>query len=176
MFYEKVERCHTKGKVQSGIKTWTIQNSYPVISSIDKLNKHKAAKGMSTFDFLTLYTEIPRDKLLFVLDEITHFAFKGRTRDYVAAYNSGAFWSRSKSKTGRSYCPRNKILSGVFSKQQFFQVGSKIFRRVIGIPMGSDPAPFFANLFSFFYESRWLKSIENTKVVKCGNIFRFIYD
>ena len=40
LFYEKVKRYHTKGKVRSGIKTfWTIQNNYPVISSINKLNK-----------------------------------------------------------------------------------------------------------------------------------------
>ena len=52
LFYEKVERYHTEGKVWSGIKTfWTIQNSYPVISSINKLNKRKAAKSMSAFDF-----------------------------------------------------------------------------------------------------------------------------
>ena len=45
--------------------------------------------------------------------------------------------------------------------------------------MGSDPAPFFANLFLFFYESRWLKSIKNTNygvARKFGNIFRFIDD
>ena len=52
LFYEKVERYHAKGKVWSRIKTfWTIQNSYPVISSINKLNKLKAAKIMSTFEF-----------------------------------------------------------------------------------------------------------------------------
>ena len=45
--------------------------------------------------------------------------------------------------------------------------------------MGSDPAPFFDNLFLFFYESRWLKSIKNTNYGvprKFGNIFRFIDD
>ena len=89
-----MERYHTKGKVWSGIKTfWTIQNNYPVISSINKLNKRKAAKSMSTFDFSTLYTKIPHDKLLYVLNEITDFAFKGGTRDCVTVYNSGAFWS-----------------------------------------------------------------------------------
>ena len=41
---------------------------------------------MSTFDFSTLYTKIPHDKLLYVLDEITYFAFKGGTRDYVTFY------------------------------------------------------------------------------------------
>ena len=45
--------------------------------------------------------------------------------------------------------------------------------------MGSDPASFFANLFLFFCESRWLKSIKNTNygvARKFGNIFRFIYN
>ena len=69
LFYEKVERYHTKGKVWSGIKTfWTIQNSYPVISSINKLNKRKTAKITSIFYFSTLYTKIPHDKLLYFLN------------------------------------------------------------------------------------------------------------
>ena len=81
-FYEKVERYHTKGKVWLGIKTsWTIQNNYPLISSINKLNKRKATKSMSTCDFSILYTKIAHDKLLCVLNEITDLAFKGGTRD-----------------------------------------------------------------------------------------------
>ena len=58
---------------------------------------------MSTSDFSMLYTEIPYDKLLYVLNEITDFAFRDGTKDYVTVYNSGAFWSPSKSKTGTSY-------------------------------------------------------------------------
>ena len=163
LFYEKVERCHKKEKVWSGIKTfWIIQNSYPVICSINKLKKRKAAKSISTFDFSTLYTKImPHDKLLYVLNEIIDFAFKGGIRHFATVYNSGAFWSRSKSKTGRSYTLQEiKSCLEFLINNSFFQVGSKIFRQVIGIPMGSDPAPFFANLFLFFCESRWLKSIK----------------
>ena len=56
-------RYITKRKVLPGIKNfWTIQNSYPVISSISKLNKGKTAKSMSSFDCSTLYTKIPHDK------------------------------------------------------------------------------------------------------------------
>ena len=108
------------------------------------------------------------------------FVFEGGTRDYVTVYNSGAFWSRSKSKTRRSYSLQEITSCLEFLiNNSFFQVASKIFRQVIGIPMGSDPAPFFANLFLFFYESRWLKSIKNTNygvARKFGNIFRFIDD
>ena len=181
LFYEKGERYHTKEKVCSGIKTfWTIQNSYPVISSINKLNKRKAAKSMSTFDFSTLYNKIPHAKLLYVLNEINDFAFKAGTRDYVTVYNSGGFWLRSKSKTRRSYSLHEiKSCLKFLINNSVLQVGSKIFRQVIGIPIGSDPTPFFANLFLFFYKSKWLKSIKNTNygvARKLGNIFRFIDD
>ena len=33
-----------------------------------------------------------------------------------------------------------------------FTVGPNIFSQIIGIPMGSDPAPFYANLFLYFYK------------------------
>ena len=45
--------------------------------------------------------------------------------------------------------------------------------------MGSDPAPFFANLFLYHYESLWLKKISktnNTLARKFGNTFRYIDD
>ena len=181
LFYEKVERYHAKGKVWSRIKTfWTIHNSYPLISSINKLSKRKAAKIMSTFEFSTLYTKIPHDKLLYVLNEITDFAFNVGTGDYVTVYSSGAFWSRSNSKTGRSYSLQEiKSCLEFLINSSFFQVGSKIFRQVIGIPMGLDPVPFFANLFLFFYGSRWLNSIKNTNygvARKLDNISRLIDD
>ena len=98
----------------------------------------------------------------------------------VTVYNSGAFSSRSKSKTGRSYSLQEiKSCLEFLINNSFFQIGSKIFRKVLRISMGSDPAPFFVNLFFFFYESRWLKSIKNTNygvARKFGNIFRFIDD
>ena len=74
---------------------------------------------MSTFDFSKFYTKIPHDKLPYVLNEITDFVFKGGTRDYITAYNSGVFWSQSNNKTGRSYSlQEKKILFGVCNKQQ----------------------------------------------------------
>ena len=40
----------------------------------------------------------------------------------------------------------------------YFTIDNLLFRQSIGMPMGSDPAPFFANLFLFFYEVQCIKS------------------
>ena len=57
---------------------------------------------MSIFDCSMLYTKIPRDKLLHVLNEIIDFAFKGGVIDYLTIYSSEEIWSKSKGKAERS--------------------------------------------------------------------------
>ena len=110
---------------------------------------------MLTFDFSTLYTEVPHENLLYVLNELTDFAFKDGRRDYVTVYNSGAPWSRPKSKTGRRYSLQEiKSCLEFLIKNSFFQVSSRIFRQVIGVLIESDPAPFIAISFLLFDESR----------------------
>ena len=45
--------------------------------------------------------------------------------------------------------------------------------------MGSDPAPFFANLFLYFYESKWMNELKKNDLIKAKklcNIFRFLDD
>ena len=92
--------------------------------------------------------------------------------DYVTVYNSRAFWSRSKSKTGRSYSLQEiKSYFEFLINNSLIQVVFKIFRQVKGILMWSDPAPFFDNLFLFFYESRWLKSIKNMGLLENLAVF-----
>ena len=110
---------------------------------------------MLTFVFSTLYIKIPHEKLLHVLNEITDFAFKGGIRDEVTVYNSRAFWSRFKSKTGELYSLQEKKSCLEFLiNNSSLQVASNIFCQVIDILMESDPASFSANLFLLFYESR----------------------
>ena len=43
----------------------------------------------------------------------------------------------------------------------------------------SDPAPFFANLFLYFYESKWMNELKKSDPIKARklcNIFRYIDD
>ena len=180
-FYEKIERYHQKGKVWSGVnKFWIIQNTKPIIHSINNLNKRNTAKSLATFDFSTLYTKIPHDKLKKVLNEIIDFAFKGGTREFIKVYNSTAYWTKTSSKKDNLYTKEQiKESLRYLIDNSFFSVGSDLFKQVIGIPMGSDPAPFFANLFLYYYESKWLQSLKTDDYQmarRFGNVFRYIDD
>ena len=51
--------------------------------------KRKNSKQVSIFDFSTLYTKIPHDKLLVVYYKIVDFVFKGVTRDNIIISKQG---------------------------------------------------------------------------------------
>ena len=180
--YNQVEKYNLKAFTFSGIKTfWVIQNSQPVLNNIEKINIKKNAKTISSFDFSTLYTNIPHSKLLEELSAIVKFMFKGGTRNsiYIDKYGI-AHWSKYVNKSHSNY-DLDKILRAVkyLLDNCHFQFGNKLFRQIVGIPMGSDPAPYFANLFLYRYESRWLnrmKKENNVLARKFGRVFRFIDD
>ena len=60
----------------------------------------------------------------------------------------------------------------------YFHVNNEIFRQ-IGIPMGSDPAPFIANLFLYLYENPFMNKHQKEylrRARKLCHVFRFIDD
>ena len=136
-----------------GIIIWVVHDSSPIMCSISKLNKRNAAKSMSIFNFWTRYFKILQKKLLYVLNEITHFAFKGRTRDDVTVLNLVQFWSRSKCKAGICYSLQEvKSCLEFLISNSYFHLCFKIFLQVLRSPMWSDSA---SSLLTFFC-SLWI--------------------
>ena len=158
-----------------------MQNRDPVLDTSKKSVSRKSANCVSSFDFSTLYTKIPHDKLLEVLQKIIDFVFKGGTRKKIAINRGGtAYWVGDRKSSFNKFT-KESIINAVsyLIRNCYFKFGDKLFRQDIGIPMGSDPSPFFANLFLYHYESSWLKSIKktnNTLARKFGNVFRYIDD
>ena len=54
----------------------------------------------------------------------------------------------------------------------YVEVGDIILRQTIGIPMGTDCAPYLANLFLFSYEFTYLNSLLKQKKFDILNKFR----
>ena len=182
LFFGLHTRYYEKTQYLTGINYfWIVQNNNQLLENIDKINKRGNAKIISTFDFSSLYTNIPHDKLLTVLNEIVDFAFNGGTSKYVSVTKGGAHFVKYTNNSKQYYYNKNKIKDSIkFLLQNcHFTIGKSVFRQKIGIPMGSDPAPFFANFFLFHYESIWMKNLKKKnqgRARKFGNICRFIDD
>ena len=181
MFFSQVQTYNAKSFFYSSVKTfWVIQNNVDVIKCIDKLNKRGTFRSMATFDFSTLYTKIPHESLLEVMNTICDFCFQGGANDLLSLSSSGASWVSKNSKAGSTFTKDlfKEALSYLMGNC-YFSCGEHIFRQVIGIPMGSDPAPFMANLFLYHFESKWIKNLKKENLQKARrfcNTFRFIDD
>ena len=181
LIFNQIESYNKKCHFFSGVKTfWTIQNNTPVINSINNLNKRNRALSLTTFDFSTLYTNIPHDKLLSVLNELVDFCFKGSTKNYITVDNYRARWT-DEPDNNKVFFTKMSLKKSIkyLLNNCFFKFGDKVLRQVIGIPMGSDPAPFMANLFLYFYENKWILKTKKSNLKEArmfGNTFRFIDD
>ena len=84
LFYKQIESYNKKCEYFSGVKSfWVVQNNKPVIDAIHKLNHRNKASSIATFDFSTLYTKIPHDKLINVLNILTDFCFNAGDKRYL---------------------------------------------------------------------------------------------
>ena len=176
LFYRQIEKYNSKSDFYLTAKTfWVIQNNEDVLKSISKINRRNSARSINTYDFSTLYTKIPHQKLLEVLNELVDFCFKGGTHEQLSLTNSGAKWVSKSSKTGLIF-DRIAIKDAIkyLMGNCYFTFGEKIFRQIIGIPMGSDPAPFMANLFLYHYESNWTKNLKQNSIQR-ARMFRHTF-
>ena len=87
----------------SRVKTsWQVQNNEAVHTVINKISSKKRASSVWTFDFSTLYTNIPHDKLKHVMKEVIDFGFKDRQGESLQLLNMVQHeWLRLTSKTFR---------------------------------------------------------------------------
>ena len=62
----------------------------------------------------------------------------------------------------------------------FIRFGSKLYRQIVGIPMGTNFAPLVADLFLFCYERDFMLSLSDynqTDIIEAFNsIFRYLDD
>ena len=84
LIFNQIQNFHDKSKFYKNYnRFWVINNSKPLIDKLNVINTKKKAKEISTFDFSTLYTKLPHNDLLRVLNHIVDFVFDGGTRNYL---------------------------------------------------------------------------------------------
>ena len=184
--FNQVRNFHKKSTFYKNYnRFWVIENSSPVIEKLSRINAKKNAKDISTYDFSTLYTTLPHEDLIKNLNEIVDFAFEGGNkkkdgnRKYITVTKFSTFWSRKKKGNNSFTKSQIKLLVTHLIKETYFQIGNLLFKQCIGIPMGIDPAPFWANLHLYKYEYDFIKLLMSTdkgRAMKFRNASRFIDD
>ena len=135
-------------------KFWVVENSLPIINTLNKTNARKKAKTIPTFDISTLYTTIPHNFLVKVLWEIIKFIFNSKTCTRVGFSSAFVYWA---SECGRKSCFTEETLINVVSyriRKCYFAIGNTVFKQNVGIPMRIDPVLFWTNLFLNFFGSK----------------------
>ena len=142
---------------------WIIENSMEVQKLMQKSSKNKP-RNIKTYDFSTLYTSIPHDKLKHEIKLLIQKAFSGMNKKYIKVTQSRAYWSNK--KTPHAFTVTCDLLTHLVEwliDNTYVIVGNQVLRQTIGIPMGTDCAPFLANLFLFAYEFRYMNNLLKQK-------------
>ena len=157
---------------------WIINNSLDVIQMIGR--KQFQATSVTTWDFSTLYTSIPHKKLKHRIHELLEKTYAVRRKSFIATDNFRTFWTDEKKCNRYHFSCRDLCRAIDFLIDNIFvRFGGKVFRQVIGIPMGTNSAPLLADLFLHTYEYAFIiKTMKGdiTRALQLNKTFRYIDD
>ena len=137
-YCEKV--CERSGKKLF----WSIKNSSEIL---DKLKARDFnATSLSTYDFSTLYTTLPhnliKDKLIDLIERVS----QREGSPYLACNDRNAFFTSENPKKYHAWKCQNVCDAMTFLLDNIFiRFGTKLYRQVVGIPMGTNCVPLVAD-------------------------------
>ena len=116
---------------------------------------------LSTYDFSTLYTSLPhnliKEKLL---DLIERTFYKKERKLYLACNEKKAFFTYAHHYNNRGYHLWSRQNVSFLLDNIYIRFGTKLYRQIVGIPMGTNCAPLVAGLFLFCY-NKIMKDLSN---------------
>ena len=119
---------------------------------------------MSTYDFSTLYTTLPHNLIKDKLIDLIESTLQREGSPYLACSDRNAFFTSEKPKKYHAWSCQNVCDALTFLLDNIFiRFGTKLYRQVVGIPMGTNCAPLVADLFLFCYERDFMMSLSDDK-------------
>ena len=119
---------------------------------------------MSTYDFSTLYTTLPHDLIKDKLIDLIERTFPRDGSPYLACNDRNAFLLQTNLQKNHAWSCQNVCDALTFLLDNIFiRFGTKLYRQVVGIPMGTNCAPLVAYLFLFCYERDFMMSLSDDK-------------
>ena len=150
---------------------WFIKNSDEILNKLK--SRGFLATGLSTYDFSTLYTTLPHNLFKAKLTELIEQTFNREGSLYLACNDKNAFFTSEQPKRHKLWsCQIMCDALHYLLDNIFIRFGSKLYRKIVGIPMGTDCAPLVADLFLFCYERDFMLSLSDnnqTDIIEAFN-------
>ena len=136
---------------------------------------------MSNYDFSTLYTSLPHNLIKDKLIDLIERTFNRKGLPYLACNDSNTFFTSENPKKYHAWSCQNvcDVLNFLLDNMHI-RSGTKLYRQVVWIPMGTNCALLVANLFLFCYERDLMMSLSDDKkadIIDAFNTtFRYLDD
>ena len=109
--------------------------------------------SLSTYDFFTLYTTLPHNLIKDKLVDLTERIYQREGSLYILCNDRNAFFTSDAVKNYNLWS-HQKVCEAliVLLNNIYIRFGSKLYRQIVGIPMGTRWAPPVTDLCLFCYE------------------------
>ena len=149
---------------------WSIKNSGEVLNKLKSRGFH--GTSLSTYDFSTLYTTLPHNLIKEKLINLIEWTFKREGSPYIACNERQAFFTSEDTKRYKLWSCQNVCEALIYLLDNIYiRFGTKLYRQIVGIPMGTNCAPLVADLFLFCYERDFMASLSGVEQAEIVEAF-----
>ena len=119
---------------------WSIKNSGEVLNKLK--SRGFRATSLSTYDFSTLYTTLPHNLIKEKLINLIEWTFKREGSPYIACNERQAFFTSQDTKRYKLWSCQNVCEALIYLLDNIYiRFGTKLYRQIVGIPMGTNCVP-----------------------------------
>ena len=131
---------------------WSIKNSGEVLHELK--SREFRATSLSTYDFSTLYTTLPHNLIKETLMNLIRWTFKREGSPYIACNERQAFFTSEDTKRYKLWSCQNVCEALLYLLDNIYIRLAKLYRQIVGIPMGTNCAPLVADNCFYFAMKR----------------------
>ena len=158
---------------------WILKNLKELLFQLKSPN-FNLITNIKSLDFSTLYTIIPHQKLKSRLATIIRNSFLhkngNRWYKYLVLGPEGPYFVYEHSDSKNKYTEEDIIKMLAFLVDNIFVVfAGKVFKQIIGIPMGTNCAPLLADVFLYSYEAEFIQSLHSAGKKRLASQFNITY-
>ena len=156
---------------------WSIKISGEVLNKLK--SRGFRATSLSTYDFSTLYTTLPHNLIKEKIINLIEWTFKKEGLPYIACNERQAFFTSEDTNRYKLWSCQNMCEALIYLLDNIYiRFVTKLYRQIVGIPMGTNCAPLVADLFLFCYERDFMTSfltLSKLKLLKHLNLHLHIW-